>query len=822
MKTEIMPGNEIDHKLLELIDNLPLNERLKTLKAKYFDTPPTLASERGTLMVESWKETEGEPIELRSAKATKKILEGVPAAIFDNELVVGSLTKFFRGSYTLINYDSNWVLDLLEQSEKGEITMGGLNVIGRLDEDVERALRENSAFFKGKTNRDIEEQVCRTIWGSWQDDVTELRGQAPYHYAPPGYGITYYDDVFTRGLRGIREEAQEKLDHAEEMGIDDPEKIWFWQSVILVIEGFINFARRHAEHARTLAGKENDPLRRTELEKIAAACDNIPENPPGNFQEAVQAVSFIELAKVLENGRIGDYCGRLDQCLYPFFIKDISEGRITMEEAADLVGGLIALLGRREQCAQVLMREAVQTNKISNITLGGLARDGSDANNELTYLFLHMVGLQKYAEPHFTFIWHKDIPHWAMMKAIETNHRTGAGHPQFVNGNATTEYFVERGVPLEDARDHGYLGCSYAHPKNQGYHCKAISYINLPLMLDVTLHNGVGPMTGKKIGLETGAPGDFGSFEELMEALEKQTEFLLKRLIHRNHVAHQTELTTWRVPLHSTFATGCLENGYDIMMGGQLANPAEHPVWDVIDRGHVPAGDSLNAIKKLVYDDKVLTMSQLLEALDSNFEGERGEEIRKMCLDAPKYGNDIDEADYMVRDVGKIIPRLLQSEITPFGSKYTVIRQGLTWHYYGGKGVSALPNGRKAGQPLADASLSPTQGADTNGPTAVCNSALRADFTDARTAVLNQKFPLALFRNSGFSEKLAAFTETFMKNGGLHIQYNILDAKTLRKAKENPEQYKDLIVRVAGYSAYFILLSSEVQDEIIARTEQPL
>jgi len=255
-------------------------------------------------------------------------------------------------------------------------------------------------------------------------------------------------------------------------------------------------------------------------------------------------------------------------------------------------------------------------------------------------------------------------------------------------------------------------------------------------------------------------------------------------------------------------------------MGGQFADPAEHPVWDVIDRGYVSAADSLTAIKKLVYDDKKLTMGELLEALDTDFEGERGEEIQHLCLTAPKYGNDIDEADIMVRDLGKIIPRLLESEKTPFGSKYTIIRQGLTWHYYGGKGVGALANGRKAGEPLADASLSPTQGADTNGPTAVCNSALKADFSDARTAVLNQKFPLALFKNNGFAEKLIDFTETFMRKGGMHIQYNILDAKTLKKAKDDPENYKDLIVRVAGYSAYFVLLAPEVQDEIIARTEQ--
>lgn len=822
MTIKAKSGDRINRPLLEQIDSLSLNGRLGGLKERYLNTTPELASERGTYYARSWRETEGQPIQLRIARAMKRVFENIPTPIFENELVVGSLTRFFRGSYAMITYDSNLILDLLPKNKDGEISMGGLNVMGNLDEKDKQALLENSRYFQGKTNRDIEEEVCRTVWGSWHDDVTESRGQAAYHYAPPGYGITYYDEVFRKGLKGIIQEAREKLDHASENRIDDPEQLWFWESVIIVSESLITFSRRYGETAREMAGRETDPLRRAELEEMAIACENVPENPPRNFHEAVQAVSFIELAKVLENGRIGDYCGRFDQSLYPFFKKDIEEGRLSIQRAADLVGGLITGIARREQCSQVLMREAVQANKISNITLAGLTRDGADASNELTYLFLHMVGLLRYAEPHFSFIWHDGLPRWSMMKAIETNRKTGAGHPQFLNGDTTTEFFVKRGVPVEDARDHAYLGCSYAHPKTQGYHAKAISYINLALLLDLTLHNGLAPISGKKIGLETGDPRDFRTFEELIRALEKQVEFMLKRMVQRNHLAHKTELSTWRVPLHSTFATGCLENGYDIMMGGQFADPSQHPVWDVIDRGYVSTADSLTAIKKLVYDDKKLTMGELMQALDSDFEGERGAEIQKLCLGAPKYGNDIDEADFMVRDIGKIIPRLLESEVTPWGSKYTVIRQGLTWHYYGGKGVGALANGRKATLPLADASLSPTQGADTQGPTAVCNSALKADFSEARTAVLNQKFPLSLFSSPGFAEKVADFTEIFMRNGGLHIQYNILDAETLHKAKESPDEYKDLIVRVAGYSAYFVLLAPEVQDEIIARTEQTL
>lgn len=369
MTTEVKTGYEINQDLLKQIDKLSLNNRLGGLKKRYFDESPRLASDRGTLYAQSWRETEGQPIELRISKAMRKVLENIPTPVFENELVVGSITRYFRGSYAMINYDSNLILELLPESGKGQITMGGLNVIGVLDEKEERALIENSKYFKGKTNRDLEDDLNHSIFGTWQDDVADARGQAPYHYAPPGYGITYYDEVFAKGLKGIIKDVEERLANAEASGVEDPEKIWFWQAVLNVSKGVITFAKNYAAEASQQAEKETDPARKEELEEIARVCEKVPENPPSSFHEAIQAVSFIELSKVLENGRIGDYIGRLDQSLYPFFTKDIEEGKITLEKAADLIGGLITLVSRREQCAQVKMREAVQTNKIANITL---------------------------------------------------------------------------------------------------------------------------------------------------------------------------------------------------------------------------------------------------------------------------------------------------------------------------------------------------------------------------------------------------------------------------------------------------------------------
>jgi trans-4-hydroxy-L-proline dehydratase len=335
----------------------------------------------------------------------------------------------------------------------------------------------------------------------------------------------------------------------------------------------------------------------------------------------------------------------------------------------------------------------------------------------------------------------------------------------------------------------------------------------------LALHNGVAPLTGKRIGLETGDPRQFKTFEEMVDAYKKQVEFILKRLSWHCRFYVKTLGQRYRLPFYSSVQPGCVENGKDLMIGGQ----GDAPVWYSKDRAIINAADSLTAIKKLVFDEKNLTMDELLNALDSNFEGKRGEEIRHMCLSAPKYGNEVHEADIMVRDIGKFSAAVIHSEHNPFTKQpYAINRNGVGWHYYGGLGVGALPDGRKAREPLANGSLSPMQGFDRSGPTAVLNSALTADFKEAATGILNLRFPRSIIGSPDSMEKLASLTETFQRHGGTHVQYNLLDHEQLLKAKKNPEKYKDLVVRVAGYSTYFVALSPEIQDEIIQRTQHGL
>ncbi|MFH1484881.1 MAG: pyruvate formate lyase family protein, partial [Chloroflexota bacterium] len=399
--------------------------------------------------------------------------------------------------------------------------------------------------------------------------------------------------------------------------------------------------------------------------------------------------------------------------------------------------------------------------------------------------------------------------------SLDTNQKVN-GIPMYLNDKHITNYIHARGVPIEEARDWAIHGCSQPVSPLRGHYLGMA--INTVVPLDLALHDGVSPIAKKKIGIETGDPRTFDTFEKMYEAYCRQHEFVIRRLLRIQRLMHMASVQRYRMPFRSALDLASIRNGKSHLIGGSDS----YPLWHMKDRALVDVADSLTAVKTLVFDDKRVSMAELLEAVDSDFAGDRGEEIRRMCLSAPKYGNDIEEADGMLRDIAKFSASVIVSEKNCFGYPYTINRNGVSWHYAAGKGVGAMPNGRKSGTPFADGSLSPMNGMDKHGPTAVLNSALNADFTDALVAILNQKFPLTLVKNPEAMQKVGALTTTFINNGGLHIQFNFVDRNVLLDAKKHPERYRDLVVRVAGYSAYFVNLTPEVQDEILSRTEQHL
>ncbi|MBI4331665.1 MAG: hypothetical protein HY673_10335 [Chloroflexi bacterium] len=807
---------KVDSGLLDKIDRLELSQRAARLREEYFGCKPGVAGERARLAMASWKETEGEPIDLRSARLLKRVLEGMPVVIFRGQMLVGSETKYFRGANPHVDYDGSYLTPLLKEVP-GTVTLGGPVERGVISREDYATLIEAINFWKGKTTAEKCREVAKAAMGSWYDDLVEAGGQ-PYESRANTPSILNNERLVNEGLGSVIAEAEKHIQEWVDRKEDDVEKLYFWQAAIIALQSAITLGKRYSKVARDMGAVENDPQWRAELGEIAEVCERVPEHPARTFREALQSIVLIRLAVKQQIGdQVVTALGCVDQYLYPFFKRDLDEGRLTLEKAADLVSDLLLCLNRQERVMDIIWRDKTQKGQASNIGLGGPDRQGEDASNELTYLILHVRGLVKYIEPHVAIRWHKETPKWLMRKAMETNVRIGGGVPQFHNSEHVIRYFTELGIPLENSTYYQTVGCSHVVPWDWTLPMKG-SHTNVPLCIDLALHDGTASKTGKQIGISTGDPRQFATFEQFYDAFKKQYEYVTRKQLWHDCLMARVIGDNWRTPLSSSLLPGCLEKGRDYFVGGL----PHYDFWLYKDRGFIPTADSLTAIKKLVYDQKKVSMGKLLEALDGNFEGERGEAIRQLCLAAPKYGNDNDEADLTLRDVARYSAGVIMSEKNIFGKPYAITRNGQAWHYMAGKKLAALPNGRKAGEALTDGSLSATPGMDRNGPTALLNSALKADFKESVSSVLNLKFPALLLQSSELRDKVAVLTESYFRRGGSYIQYNILDAAALREAKRHPEKYRDLIVRVGGYSAYFVNLSPEVQDELIQRTEHSL
>jgi len=806
---------DTDEALLKRIDNLQLSERLFQLKDAMFSAPRIISVERARLAMESWKETEGEDIELRRARLFKKVLEGVPIAIYDFDIIVGRETEHLIGGPVFADETGDVIPGLWDEGDSLSRAM-----VFRAKED-KNVLRECSRFFARKTAPDHVKDAWYSVVGTWAQDISDAKGSDPTPdsgYFPGVTNKAMWEKVLSKGMRGMIEEAEAGLQRFREMRETDVNKLYFWQSAIIVCEALINYARRYAELARRKADEEPNPERRNELIEIAGICERVPENPARTFHEALQCMNFIMVGRGLE-AMYPLLIGRIDQYLKPYFEKDINEGRFTLERAAELLGSVLTLWGMKVVVPVGKTQQETHqfSYSINSVNIGGVDRNGEDASNALSYLVLHMIGLIRLSSPTVLLNWNSQLPRWLLLKALETNVKTKGGIPLFENSDHVVASFLNDGTPVEVARDWYGQGCvtpvlptKIDHNGSEGK-----GAVNVALILDLTLHRGVSQITGKKVGIDVGDPRHFKTFEDLYEAFKKQYKFVVNRVLWLGTLAQSVEPQYLRFPFNSCI-TGprCMEKGQDI-----LITDSDHS-YGISDRAIVDTADSLIAIKKLVFEEKKLTMDELLNALDTNFEGERSEEIRQMCLAAPKFGNDIDEADLMVRDVGMFSGSVIMSYINPFNVPCKISREGLSWHYFGGLGVGALPNGRKSKEPLNDGSISPMRGMDKLGPTGVIRSVIKAGFKESYASCLNQKFSGTVMQSPESREKLGILIDTFFRNGGQHIQFNMVDTEELLDAKAHPEKHRDLVVRVGGFSAYFVMLSPEIQDDIIYRSTQ--
>ncbi|MBN2041429.1 MAG: hypothetical protein JW864_15420 [Spirochaetes bacterium] len=812
---------KINTELLKNIDKLGLSERNRQWKAALKASGWKLFADREKWTVESWKETEGEDIQIRRARLLKKILDNIKIRIYDFDVIVGRLTPGVIGCATSFDISGDYIPDIWKDNSEISVTMDAN--IG-LDPESLQILRNSAVTFRGKTAPEMTYKAWESVVGPWIRDAEKARLKDPTLDA--GFfaqctSTLMWDKILTRGLSAFINEAQALIKEFIDNCSTDIDRLYFWKSAVIVSEAAIDHSKRYAALARKMAEKETKAERKEELLEIARICEHVPENPARTFHEALQAMSIMGVCKNYENPMHNNpQWGRGDQYLYPYFINDLNNGIITIKKAAELLTELIGRWGTQTFVAAESFKESHQINfGINNIMLGGVDKNGEDQTNELSYLFLHLVGLLQLSSPTVGLRWNKSTPDWMMKKAMHTNMETKGGIPLFENDEVVIKHFLDDGIPLEEASEWCGLGCVYPclPSRAEHYGSEGIAAVNLAAMLHLALHNGK-DVNGKLTGIETGNPAEFQSFDDLYNSLMKQHKFITHRLFRLAAIALKEQPKYLRLPFLSAMGIqACMDKGQDLL----IPDP-DAAMFGISDRAIIDVADSLIAVKKLVFDDKKLSMKELLLALDTSFDGERGEEIRMMCFAQPKYGNDIDEVDMLAERISKDSYDIIRSyDNSPF-RKYIVAREGLAWHYFGGLGVGALPNGRKAFEPLNDGSVSPMRGADKNGPTAVLRSALKAGFDESYASVLNQKFSSAILQSEESVDKLVAYTNAFMQNGGSHIQYNMVDTDELRDAKVNPEKHKDLIVRIGGFSAYFIQLSPDIQDDVINRSEHSI
>jgi pyruvate formate-lyase/glycerol dehydratase family glycyl radical enzyme len=628
-------------------------------------------------------------------------------------------------------------------------------------------------------------------------------------------GHTVLDDkIYRRGLEDFKGDIQAALDDLDYL--NDPDAYARQEqlkAMRIAADALIRFAERHAEQARAMAAQEADPTRRAELERIAEVCSHVPAHAPRNFWEAIQAYWFVHLGVTTELNTWDAFSpGKLDQHLDPFYQQGIADGSLTPEEAAELLQCLWVKFNNQPAPPKVgvTAEESGTYTDFAQINLGGLRLDGSDGVNDVTFLILDVVEEMRLLQPSATVQLSKKSPDRFLKRAAKII-RTGFGQPSIFNSDLIVQELVRQGKSVVDARAGGSSGCVEVGAFGKENY-NLTGYFNMPKVLEITLNNGVDPRTGKRIGLETGDPAEFETFEDLFAAYERQVNHFMDIKVRGNNVIERLYARYMPAPFLSLLVDDCIATGKDYHDGG-----ARYNTTYVQGVGVGTMTDALTALKYHVFDQQTMTMEEMLTALRDDFEGH--EATRQTLLNrTPRYGNDDDYADAVMRDVFEAYMRAVDGRKNTKGGRYAVNLLPTTVHVYFGSVMGASPDGRHAGEALSEG-ISPVQGADRNGPTAVIKSVAKMDHARTGGTLLNQKLTPQLLADDAGLEKLGHLVRAYFKLDGHHIQFNVVDAETLRAAQADPEKYRDLIVRVAGYSDYFCNLGETLQNEIITRTE---
>ncbi len=781
-----------------------LSPRIQKLLDGFHAARPEVFAERAVLATRAYAGSEGEPIAIRRGKMMWSILNGVTVLIRDGELIVGCKTPAILGSPLYPEIACDWIEDELD-------TMALRNEAPfYVDQETKEALR--SEVFDYWPGRQVYDRIMEVL----PEKVQQATDAGVFfHYylnRAIGHLVVDYERVINKGFLGLKAQIADQL---EELDYEDAQclkRIHNLQAMSMCCDAAIRLAERYAEEAERLAEEESDPDRRAELEQIAETCRWVPAHPARTFREALQAFWFTHLILNLETNSYSISPARFDQYMYPFYRDDIEAGRLTEEEAGELLACLWIKFNELTVVKEGGTAKASTTyNDFQNLNIGGQTVDGLDASNELSYLCLDVTGWLQLPQPQVSILISKKTPDALVAKACEVI-RLGFGMPAVFNDDEKVKALLDKGKTLEDARLGCVQGC--VELNSPGNDTMASSgYLNITKCLELALNNGVNPLTGAQLGPQTGDPEEFATFDQLMEAFQKQLAYAVELKLIYDGLARQAYAQFCPVPFTSLLLSDCLETGIDYHAGG-----TRYTLPLICGVGTGTMADSLAAIKKLVYDEKKISAAELVTALRANFEGH--ERLRQMLRNrAPKWGNDDLYVDKLAHDVVDMFCDELERHHNEQGVPYAANMIPTTTHIWFGSLTGATPDGRLAEEPLSEG-ISPVQGMDANGPTAVVKSMARLDHVRCCGTLLNMKFhPSALTGEEGL-KKFADMIRTYFRLDGHHIQFNVVSGETLRAAQENPEEYQNLIVRVAGYSDYFVRLSRDLQNEIISRTEQ--
>ena len=784
-----------------------LTDRVKRIKDGIRKQPLYGDWERDHLYTEYWRKSEGEQIYIRRANAFDKVLSDRTIKIFDGELIVGSPSQYMVGAALYPEIQWKWI----EEEWEGFGSREADQFIPSTNKEV---VLKDIEFWKGKSLEDVAVPLWREQFGSLVEDMIEARLTYDYRPWTQGRQIVDFVKVLNKGLKGVIEEAEEMKKNTSLTNHDAYRKRCFWEGCIIACNAVIKFARRYGRLARTMSEKETDQARKEELEIIADICNRVPENPAGSFHEALQSLWFIHFCVEIENNSYGYSLGRMDQYFYPFYQRDIEEGGITKEGASELLACLLLKISTIYWLSSSSRVAFSQTTNYQNLTIGGSNKEGKDATNELSHLILEIDTALKLRQPTISLRYHDQVDENLLFKCGE-DIATGGGKPAIFSENYAYRTLPLHGVPLEDVKEFAPIGCV-----EMGIPGKSVLFagyfLSLPHCLELTFTSGIYRKTGKKIGINTPDVESLETFDQFMDTFFKQFEFVNHVNLIANGIA-EVVVRPDRTPLvfNSALISDCIATGKDTYSGGGRYNQLyiTNPV------GMVTTANSLCAVKKLVYDDKVITMAELKDALAANFSDNGYDRVRKLCQDVPKYGNDMDEVDSIHRELFRRCIEIITKEKNALDAPVAAGFLGILAHHLHGCACGATPDGRPGYTPFADGSLSPYPGTDTHGPTAVIKSAAKANPSPALSTLFNMKLHPSVFEKPEGMRSFWNLVKTYSDLGGYHIQFNVVDRQTLLNAKARPEEYRDLLVRVAGFSAYFADLSPAVQDEIIARTE---